>query len=145
MLMLCNEIKGTETEYCIGCNTAVGTKSIDMAWLVWFARRACLAWQTTLRQSRRLCAEDCLRRHASCSHMPLNACVCAYLAWPNNASRWWNPNQVLMWCSIWFVKVLWDQAVCCYASSWMQFVGVNKDGGGGGAEPEPTAVPSTYM
>jgi hypothetical protein len=66
----------------------------------------------------------------------------------------------------WLVKVLWDQVVCCCASSWMQSVGGQQERGGmSDAEQalnplkshmpsraptcrpsaEPTAVPSAYM
>ena len=50
-------------------------------------------------QSRRICAEDCLRRHGLCSThaiAPNYMSVCAYLVWPNNASRGRKPNQVLI-------------------------------------------------
>ncbi len=65
-----------------------------------------------------------------------------------------------------FVKVLWDQAVCCCASSWMQSVGGQQEWGGQSDVDQvlnllkshapsraptcrpsagPTAVPSAYM
>ena len=69
--------------------------------------------------------------------------------------------------SICLEEVLWDQAICCCASSWMQSVGGQQEWGGGwsdvdqvlnllkshapsgsptcGPSAEPTAAPSAYM
>jgi len=68
--------------------------------------------------------------------------------------------------SICFEEVLWDQAVCCCASFWMQSVGGQQEWGGWSdvdqvlnlqkshvpsgvptcrPSAEPTAVPSAYM
>ena len=101
-------------------------KSVDNVnvWLAWFVSRACLAWQTTwFRQSRRLLAGQLLEEACIMFTHAIIYLSVFFLAWPNNAPRGRNPNQVLMWCSICFVKVLWDQAICCCASSWMQSVG----------------------
>jgi len=47
------------------------------------------------------------------------------LAWLDNSSCGQSRRLCAEDClmSIWFVKLLWDQAVCCCASPWMQSVG----------------------
>ena len=144
----CMATKSRGQELCGAFDTILQLeiKSVDKVkvWSAWFASRACLAWQTTwFRQSQRIRADNCLRRHASCSPDAIK-CL-SVLTWCDQIMHQEDRILTKYWCDA--VFVLWR---CFGTKSFVavplprcSLLVVNKNGGGVWCWPsvEPTEEP----